>query len=97
MTEKEMNKLAELVSSKVVDKIERKQQQWDIEFHADMQHFVSDSTAKVEIVDEKQSLEAELDELSSLVSEYIHTQQFEKIGPVKERMTELYSMIDKLK
>ena len=45
MTDKEMDKLAGIVAKRVVDVIEARQKAWDIEFHADMQHFVSDNRA----------------------------------------------------
>jgi hypothetical protein len=95
MTEKEMNKLADIVAGKVVRLIESKQQEWDIEFHSDMQHFVSDSTMKV--TEEVQSDEVHLESLNSLLSSYIDAEQYEKIAPIKERIKKLEFKINSQK
>jgi len=87
MTEKELNKLANLISQKVIDSLESKQQDWDIEFYSDLQHFVPNGEAKIEVDDEEQSLLADLDKLKSLLSEYMKTEQYEKCSEIENQIT----------
>tara|TARA_R110002167_G_scaffold190373_3_gene392692 strand:+ start:7566 stop:7853 length:288 start_codon:yes stop_codon:yes gene_type:complete len=95
MTEKEMNKLADIVANKVINKIESKQQDWDIEFQADLQHFVSDNTASVNKLDVDQTLLIdEIENLKCILSKHLEEEDYEKAIIVDDKIKELK---DKLK
>jgi|TARA_B110000238_G_C16014665_1_gene390463 excinuclease UvrABC helicase subunit UvrB len=92
MTEKEMNKLADIVANKVVNKIESKQQEWDIEFHADLQHFVSDSTASVNI--HKQPLVDQIEELKEQLSQALTDENYNKAIIIDKKIKELKDKLE---
>jgi len=60
MTDKEMQKLSDMIAEKVVKQLEEKQQEWDSQFHYDVQDFVTDSTYTVNFVETKDMLEQDL-------------------------------------
>ena len=92
MTEKEMNKLADIVANKVVNKIELKQQEWDIEFHADLQHFVPDSTASVNI--HKQTLVDQIEELKEQLSQALTDENYNKAILIDKKIKELKDKLE---
>tara|TARA_R110000782_G_scaffold120018_1_gene210842 strand:- start:1692 stop:1967 length:276 start_codon:yes stop_codon:yes gene_type:complete len=90
MTDKEMDKLADIVASRVVDVIEARQKAWDIEFHADMQHFVSDNTsASVS----KYDLKDELEELKSLLSQALVDEDYNRANDINEEIKKIKSKL----
>tara|TARA_R110000823_G_scaffold94789_3_gene207175 strand:- start:138 stop:425 length:288 start_codon:yes stop_codon:yes gene_type:complete len=95
MTEKEMNAFADIVANKVVKTIESKQQEWDIEFQADLQHFVSDSTASVNKLDVDQTpLIDEIEYLNDSLSKALDEENYQKAIIIDKKIKELK---DKLK
>tara|TARA_R110000772_G_scaffold7707_1_gene25984 strand:+ start:297 stop:584 length:288 start_codon:yes stop_codon:yes gene_type:complete len=95
MTEKEMNAFADIVANKVVKTIESKQQEWDIEFQADLQHFVSDSTASVNKLDVDQTpLIDEIEYLKDSLSKALDEENYNKAIVIDKKIKELK---DKLK
>ena len=95
MTEKEMNAFADIVANKVVKTIESKQQEWDIEFQADLQHFVSDSTASVNKLDVDQTpLIDEIEYLNDSLSKALDEENYNKAIIIDKKIKELK---DKLK
>lgn len=95
MTEKEMNAFADIVANKVVKTIESKQQEWDIEFQADLQHFVSDSTASVNKLDVDQTpLIDEIEYLKDSLSKALDEENYQKAIIIDKKIKELK---DKLK
>jgi|TARA_R110000851_G_scaffold257156_1_gene409701 hypothetical protein len=95
MTEKEMNAFAAIVANKVVKTIESKQQEWDIEFQADLQHFVSDSTASVNKLDVDQTpLIDEIEYLNDSLSKALDEENYQKAIIIDKKIKELK---DKLK
>jgi|TARA_R110000782_G_scaffold37153_3_gene87458 excinuclease UvrABC helicase subunit UvrB len=95
MTEKEMNAFADIVANKVVKTIESKQQEWDIEFQADLQHFVSDSTASVNKLDVDQTpLIDEIEYLKDSLSKALEEEDYNKAIIIDDKIKKLK---DKLK
>ena len=92
MTEEEMNKLADIVANKVVNKIESKQQESDIEFHADLQHFVSDSTASVNI--HKLPLVDQIEELKEQLSQALTDENYNKAIIIDKKIKELKDKLE---
>jgi len=78
MTENEMNKFAALVAEKVLDVIETKQKEWDIEFQADMQNYVSDSTAILTKVDVNEKNLLKIKELKIELAKALEDENYNK-------------------
>lgn len=107
MTEKNMKKLAEIVSDQVVYKLEKKQTEYDAEFHKDINQLLSkaehedkryvskysDGFIERKPVETLQDLESKLTVLNDRVETYIYTQQYEKIAKVNKEIMEVEQMI----
>ncbi len=95
MTDEQMKKLAKLVANEVVKQIEIKQQQWDIDFQADMQQFVSSSTADMEINIEtpKEYLQKQLKKLQNDLKLALEAENFEKCKIIDEKIVEINKKI----
>ena len=91
MTNEKMNRLAKLVANEVVKQIEVKQQQWDIDFQADMEHYVSTSTADMEInIDTpKDFLNKELKKLQNDLKLALESESFEKCKIIDEKIVKI--------
>ena len=73
-----MNKFAALVAEKVLDVIETKQKEWDIEFQADMQNYVSDSTAILTKVDVNEKNLLKIKELKIELAKALEDENYNK-------------------
>ena len=95
MTDEQMKKLAKLVADEVVKQIEVKQQQWDIDFQADMQQFVSSTTADMEINIEtpKEYLQKQLKKLQNDLKLALEAENFEKCKIIDEKIVEINKKI----
>jgi len=95
MTDEQMKKLAKLVADEVVKQIEVKQQQWDIDFQADMQQFVSSTTADMEINIEtpKEYLQKQLKKLQNDLKLALENENFEKCKIIDEKIVEINKKI----
>ncbi len=95
MTDEQMNRLAKLVANEVVKQIEIKQQQWDIDFQADMQQFVSSTTADMEINIEtpKEYLQKQLKKLQNDLKLALEAENFEKCKIIDEKIVEINKKI----
>ena len=76
MTDKQIEKLAEQVSTKVMEKLIEKQQQWDADFEIQMDKY-SGKKAKGEL-----TLEEELDALKASRLDYIAAEQYELVPQI---------------
>ena len=74
MTNKEIDKLAELIADKLI----AKQKEYDEQFHIDLQETISEKLGKVEHVSKEELLLAELARLMTLLSSYEKSEQYEK-------------------
>jgi len=96
-----MKKLAEIVSDQVVYKLEKKQTEYDAEFHKDINQLLSkaehedegyvlnldvDRFIERKAVETLQDLESKLTVLNDRVETYIYTQQYEKIAEVNKEI-----------
>lgn len=93
-----MNMLADLVSDRVIEKLEAKQKQWDMEFQANLNTYETDATFGIEFknITEKQMLEDELIALETKYNkaltdeEYLLAQKIsEKIDQIKQKLLNL--------
>jgi hypothetical protein len=74
MTEKEIEKLAELITDKLI----AKQQEYDEQFHVDLQETMMKDGGFVRQVSEEELLLAEIARLMTLLSSYEDKEQYEK-------------------
>jgi|TARA_Y100000996_G_scaffold410786_1_gene393739 protein-arginine kinase activator protein McsA len=92
MTNKQIDKLAELIADKLI----AKQKEYDEQFHIDLQETISEKLGKVEYVSKEELLLAELARLMTLLSSYEKSEQYEKaaiiagkINNIKEKLNNL--------
>jgi predicted ArsR family transcriptional regulator len=85
MTDKEMQKLSDMIAEKVVKQLEEKQQEWDSQFHYDVQDFVTDSTYTVKFAETKDILEQDLQEAVNNLNKALEDEDYmsaEKISKI---------------
>ena len=80
MTDEQMNRLAKLVANEVVKQIEVKQQQWDIDFQADME---------INIDTPKDFLNKELKKLQNDLKLALEAENFEKCKIIDEKIVKI--------
>ena len=82
MTEKEIEKLAELITDKLI----AKQQEYDEQFHIDLQETMMKDGGFVRQVSEEELLLAEIARLMTLLSSYEDKEQYEKAAIIKNKI-----------
>ena len=88
MTDKQIEKLAEVVSTKVLEKLVEKQQQWDADFEIQMEKY-SGKKAKSEL-----TLEEELDALRAKRLGYIAAEQYELVPQINDYIEALQKRLN---
>ena len=73
MTNKQIDKLAELIADKLI----AKQKEYDEQFHIDLQETISDKLGNVRHVSPEELLLAELARLMTLLPSYEKSEQYE--------------------
>jgi DNA-dependent RNA polymerase auxiliary subunit epsilon len=88
MTEEQINKLADIVASKVVEKLESKQKEWDNEFHVDFVEFVSDNTSYVSLAKQDQQflLNEKLIEQEVLLHKALSDENYNECANIREKI-----------
>ena len=92
MTEKQMEKLANLI----VDKLLAKQKAYDEQFHVDLQQTMKDNLGNARHVAEEELLLAEIARLMTLLSSYENKEQYEKAAIIKNKIDMLKAKLDEL-
>ena len=92
MTNKEIDKLAELIADKLI----AKQKEYDEQFHIDLQETISDKLGKVEYVSKEELLLAELARLMTLLSSYEKSEQFEKAAVIHGKIKHIEEKLNNL-
>ncbi len=92
MTEKEIDKLAELIADKLI----AKQKEYDEQFHIDLQETISDKLGNVRHVSEEELLLAELARLMTLLSSYEKSEQFEKAAVIHGKIKNIEKKLNNL-
>ena len=83
---------AELVVSKLI----AKQQEYDEQFHIDLQETMSDGFGNARRVSEEELLLSEIAKLMTLLSTYESKEQYEKAAIVKNKLDQLKDKLDEL-
>jgi hypothetical protein len=92
MTEKEIDKLAELIADKLI----AKQKEYDEQFHIDLQETMADNFGNVRRVSEEELLLAELARLMTLLSSYEKSEQFEKAAVIHGKIKHIEEKLNNL-
>ncbi len=92
MTEKEIEKIAELITDKLI----AKQQEYDEQFHIDLQETMMKDGGFVRQVSEEELLLAEIARLMTLLSSYEDKEQYEKAAIIKNKIDKLKTKLENL-
>jgi hypothetical protein len=92
MTEKEIDKLAELIADKLI----AKQKEYDEQFHIDLQETMTDGFGNIRRISEEELLLSEIAKLMTLLSSYEAKEQYEKAAIVKNKLDQLKNRLDEL-
>lgn len=95
MTEKEMNKFAEIVSEKVINKIKKNQEEWDKQFNEEMQN-MEYGIYKATKQTEKEWLCDEIQRLVTLRAECIESERYESVAKIEKELEEVTKRYNKL-
>ena len=85
MTEKQMDKLAEIVAVKVMDKLVAKQQEWDKQFYEQFEEAKNFEPT----LSKKSKLEMKIKELKALRNSYIMNEKYELLSDVEADLIKL--------
>jgi polyhydroxyalkanoate synthesis regulator phasin len=88
MTEEEMNKFAEIVSEKVINKIKKNQEAWDKQFQEEMQNIEADFY-EVKKLNDKDKLREEIQKLVTLKAECIESERYEAVADIEKKLVEV--------
>ena len=90
MTEKQMNKLADIVAKKVINELEEKQKQWDQELNENVsEFFTQDSTHDVKFLSEEEFIENQIKELKQLLVKTIEKEDYEYASKINAKIEQL--------
>ena len=92
MTEKEIDKLADLIADKLI----AKQKEYDEQFHIDLQETMADGFGNVRRISDEELLLSEIAKLMTLLSSYEAREQYEKAAIVKNKLDQLKNRLDEL-
>ena len=92
MTEKEIDKLADLIADKLI----AKQKEYDEQFHIDLQETISDKLGNVRHVSPEELLLAELARLMTLLSSYEKSEQYEKAAVIAGKIKHIEEKLNNL-
>jgi hypothetical protein len=92
MTDKEIEKLAELITDKLI----AKQKEYDEQFHIDLQETMIKDGGFVRQVPEEELLLAEIARLMTPLSSYEDKEQYEKAAIIKNKIDKLKNKLDEL-
>jgi hypothetical protein len=92
MTEKEMNKLADIIVNKLIEK----QKEYDEQFHIDIQETMMKDGGYIRQLSTEELLLAEIGRLMTLLSSYEDKEQYEKAAIIKNKIDKLKNKLENL-
>ncbi|RLI52034.1 hypothetical protein DRO61_00730 [Candidatus Bathyarchaeota archaeon] len=92
MTEKEMNRIADLV----VEKLMKKQREYDEQFHEDFHEVLKDNLGNARQVSEEELMLSEIARLMTLLSSYEENEQYEKAAIINRKINHLKTKLANL-
>jgi polyhydroxyalkanoate synthesis regulator phasin len=88
MTEEEMDKFAEIVAEKVINKIKKNQEEWDKQFQEEMQDMEAGFYEAKKLTD-KDKLREEIQKLVTLRAECIESERYESVADIEKKIVEV--------
>ena len=92
MTDKEIDKLADLIADKLI----AKQQEYDEQFHIDLQETMEKEGGFIRQVSEEELMLAEIARLMTLLSSYEDRQLYEKAAIINRKINHLKNKLNNL-
>ena len=92
MTEKEMNRIADLV----VEKLMKKQREYDEQFHEDFHEVLKDNLGNARQVSEEELMLSEIARLMTLLSSYEENEQYETAAIINRKINHLKTKLANL-
>ena len=92
MTEQEMNKLADIIVEKLIEK----QKEYDEQFHIDIQETMMKDGGYIRQLSTEELLLAEIGKLMTLLSSYEDKEQYEKAAIIKNKIDKLKTKLENL-
>tara|TARA_R100000734_G_scaffold18416_1_gene15343 strand:+ start:1005 stop:1283 length:279 start_codon:yes stop_codon:yes gene_type:complete len=92
MTDKQINKLADLIADKLI----AKQKEYDEQFHVDLQQVMSDNMGSARQITQEELILAEMARLMTLLSSYEEREEYEKASVIKNKLDKLQKLLDEL-
>jgi hypothetical protein len=92
MTDKEIDKLADLIADKLI----AKQREYDEQFHIDLQETMEKEGGFIRQVSEEELILAEIARLMTLLSSYEDKEQYEKAAIIKNKIDKLTKKLDEI-
>lgn len=79
-----MQKLSDMIAEKVVKQLEEKQQEWDSQFHYDVEDFTTDSTYAVKFVETKDMLQQDLEAATANLNKALEDEDYMKAEKISK-------------
>jgi protein-arginine kinase activator protein McsA len=92
MTDKEIDKLADLIADKLI----AKQQEYDEQFHIDLQETMEKEGGFIRQVSEEELMLAEIARLMTLLSSYEDRELYEKAAIINRKINHLKNKLNNL-
>ncbi len=92
MTDKEIDKLADLIADKLI----AKQQEYDEQFHIDLQQTMEKEGGFIRQVSEEELMLAEIARLMTLLSSYEDRELYEKAAIINRKINHLKNKLNNL-
>mgnify|MGYP005992493055 FL=1 len=92
MTDKEIDKLADLIADKLI----AKQQEYDEQFHIDLQETMEKEGGFIRQVSEEELILAEIARLMTLLSSYEDRELYEKAAIINRKINHLKNKLNNL-
>ncbi len=90
MTDKEIDKLADLIADKLI----AKQKEYDEQFQIDLHQTLSDGLGNARVVSEEELVLGEIARLMTLLSKYETEEQYEKAAIINRKINHLKNKLN---
>ncbi len=90
MTDKEIDKLADLIADKLI----AKQKEYDEQFQIDLHQTLSDGLGNARVVSEEELVLGEIARLMTLLSKYEKEEQYEKAAIINRKINHLKNKLN---
>ena len=95
MTDEQMNKLVDLVSGKVFNKLKEKLKQLDDEFNNNVSDlFIQNDTDAINFLNEEEFIKKQIKELERLLEETIAIEDYENASEIQKKISQLKGKLD---